>query len=234
MPAFAVFFPVEVAVAATAVVHFANNIFKAFLVGRHMNLRVILLFGVPGILGALGGAYFLSRISVGAPLANYQLFGVGAELTVVKLVVAILILCFAAIELWPRLAGFSIDKKFLPLGGVVAGFFGGLSGHQGALRSAFLSRVGLSKEAFVGTMIIAAVLVDMARLYIYGTTFLGGGLSMLEGTGIKGPLLAGTACAFAGSFIGTRLLKKVTITFINKLVGVMLFVFGLLLGLGII
>ncbi len=31
MPAFALFFPIEVAVAATAVVHLANNLFKVFL-----------------------------------------------------------------------------------------------------------------------------------------------------------------------------------------------------------
>ena len=36
MPAFAVFFPVEVAVAATAVVHLANNIFKLLFQFRHV------------------------------------------------------------------------------------------------------------------------------------------------------------------------------------------------------
>ncbi len=33
MPAFALFFPVPVAIAATAVVHLANNLFKVVLVG---------------------------------------------------------------------------------------------------------------------------------------------------------------------------------------------------------
>ena len=31
MPAFALFFPIEVAVAATAIVHLANNIFREFV-----------------------------------------------------------------------------------------------------------------------------------------------------------------------------------------------------------
>ena len=34
MPAFALFFPIEVAVAATAIVHLANNIFKVGLVAK--------------------------------------------------------------------------------------------------------------------------------------------------------------------------------------------------------
>ncbi|GAB4339479.1 MAG: hypothetical protein Kow0010_27570 [Dehalococcoidia bacterium] len=34
MPAFALFFPIEVAIAATGVVHLSNNLFKLVLVGR--------------------------------------------------------------------------------------------------------------------------------------------------------------------------------------------------------
>ena len=38
MPAFALFFPVPVAIAATAVVHLANNLFKFVLVGPERGL----------------------------------------------------------------------------------------------------------------------------------------------------------------------------------------------------
>ena len=34
MPAFALFFPVPIAIAATALIHLANNLFKVYLVGR--------------------------------------------------------------------------------------------------------------------------------------------------------------------------------------------------------
>jgi len=70
-----------------------------------------------------------------------------------------------ALRLLLKDAGF--DRRYLPLGGVLSGFFGGLSGHQGALRSAFLIRCGLSQEAFVATGIVAACLVDLARLAVY-------------------------------------------------------------------
>ncbi|TMA50932.1 MAG: sulfite exporter TauE/SafE family protein, partial [Deltaproteobacteria bacterium] len=40
MPAFALFLPVPVAVSATAVVHFANNLFKLVLVGRKADWTV--------------------------------------------------------------------------------------------------------------------------------------------------------------------------------------------------
>ena len=44
-------------------------------------------------------------------------------------------------------------------GGLVAGFFRRLSGHQGALRPVFLVSARLDKDAFVGTSVVAAVMV---------------------------------------------------------------------------
>jgi len=55
-----------------------------------------------------------------------------------KATIAVLLLFFAIFELLPRFKHFSFDRKYLPLGGILSGFFGGLSGNQGALRSAFL------------------------------------------------------------------------------------------------
>lgn len=46
-PVFALFFPVTLAVAATAVVHFANNLFKLALLARAADWAVVLRFGVP-------------------------------------------------------------------------------------------------------------------------------------------------------------------------------------------
>ena len=59
MPAFALFFPVPVAVAATAVVHLANNLFKVSLVGRKANWSVVVRFALPGALAAIVGAALL-------------------------------------------------------------------------------------------------------------------------------------------------------------------------------
>lgn len=57
LPAFALFYPVTQAVALTAVVHFLNGLFKLLLVGRHTNLRVMLLFGLPALAASFLGAW---------------------------------------------------------------------------------------------------------------------------------------------------------------------------------
>ena len=56
MPAFALFFPIELAVAATAIVHLANNIFKVALVGRKADFGIIFRFALPAAFAAMLGA----------------------------------------------------------------------------------------------------------------------------------------------------------------------------------
>ena len=57
LPVFALFFPVEVAVLATAIVHGANNVFKVSLVGRFADRDTVLKFGLPAIIAAVLGAW---------------------------------------------------------------------------------------------------------------------------------------------------------------------------------
>ena len=53
LPAFAFFFPLPVAIALTAVVHFLNGLCKLVLVGRRASLWVVLRFGLPAMVAAL-------------------------------------------------------------------------------------------------------------------------------------------------------------------------------------
>jgi uncharacterized membrane protein YfcA len=225
MPVFAVFFPVELAVAMTAVIHFLNNLFKLVLLGRYADRPVVLRFGLPAILMAVVGARLLLWLSGLEPLCTYEFGSHELSVTPVKLTISVLMVGFAIFELAPRFSNLSFDIKYLPLGGMLSGFFGGLSGHQGALRAAFLLHSGLKKEAFIATGVVISSMVDAGRLTVYVTHFARSGL------GENVPLLALTTIfAFAGAFIGRKLMKKVTLRTIQMIVGVMLV--GLAIGLG--
>ena len=76
---------------------------------------------------------------------------------------------FALLDLIPYLSKLEFGKDKLPLGGILSGFFGGLSGHQGALRSAFLIKAGLSKESFIATGIVVSMFIDFTRLSVYAS-----------------------------------------------------------------
>ncbi len=229
MPVFAIFFPVEVAIAQTALVHFANNLFKVALFGRRADWPTVLHFGLPAFLASLAGARLLLWLADLAPLAAWTLNGRHFLIHPVKLVVALLMAAFAAVELRPEAKKIGISPRYLAVGGMLSGFFGGLSGNQGAFRSAFLIRSGLGKEAFIGTGVVIAALVDFSRLTVYARL-----LGSEEVRADQGLIVVAILAAFLGAFAGSRLLRKVTLRFLQILVAGMLFLIALLLGSGII
>lgn len=231
MPAFALVIPVEAAVAATAVVHAANNVFKVGLLARDARGDIVLRFGVPAMFAALFGALLLTRLAGQEPLLRWAALGTSGEITPLKLVMGLLIVGFAAFELVPALRRLRAPVRWLPLGGLLSGFFGGLSGHQGALRAAFLAPLGLAPAAFAATQATIALLVDGMRLLVYGATLLGGGA---PGGDMPWRLIAiVTLAAFAGAWLGKRLLPKLTIASLRWLVGALLLAVGTALAAGI-
>src|SRR5262249_28551112 len=119
MPAFALFFPPPVAVAATAVVHLANNLFKFGLLGRQADAGVALRFARPAVPPAMAGASVLTLLAARAPVAGNTLAGRTCEVTVVKLTIGMLIVLFAVLELVPRLARPRLRRRHLVVGGLL-------------------------------------------------------------------------------------------------------------------
>jgi uncharacterized membrane protein YfcA len=232
-PAFALFFPVATAVAMTAVVHLANNLFKIGLVGRDAHWPTVLRFGLPAALAAVVGASLLTTVSGMAPWLTYTLGGQTHEVTPVKFCVGGVITTFALLELSPAFARLSFPARWLPWGGLLSGFFGGLTGNQGALRSAFLIKLGLSKEAYVGTGAVCAVLVDVARIGVYGLS-LAAAFSTSNVSQTGAPVLAATCSAFAGAYLGKRLLQKVTLRFVELTVALLMMAIGIGLASGLL
>jgi uncharacterized membrane protein YfcA len=238
MPAFAIFFRIEIAIAATGVVHCVNNLFKLAVVGKWANRDVVLRFGIPAAIAGVIGAALMTYMADVPPLHTYQLDRVKAEVTWLKLVIAVLLAGFAALELWPKYQQMSFSRKALPVGGVLSGFFGGISGMQGALRAPFLLRAGLSREEFVGTANVISTMVDFARLIVYAVGFAWltkkGGYEALSEWRTLWLVIAACFGGFLGSYLGARVVKKVTLRAIRLLVAALLFMAAGALAAGII
>lgn len=228
MPVFALFFPVEVAIALTGVVHFTNNLFKISLVGKYIDRRVLVRFGIPAIVAAFAGAWLLLRITAMPVIHEYHLWNRDFHMTPVKLTIALLLIVFSLLEIVPALKNIQFGKNLF-LGGSLSGFFGGLTGIQGAIRSAFLIKSGLTKEAYIATGAMIACLVDFTRLSVYASRFREARLQeqLLM-------ILVSILAALTGTFTGNRLLKKTTYRFVRSLVAVMLFMVALAMGTGLI
>jgi uncharacterized membrane protein YfcA len=229
LPVFALFFDLQLAIALTGVVHFLNNLFKWILTHKHIDWPIAWQFGIPAFLAAIPGAWLLALLGEQAAVYRYNWQGHTYEILPVKLTIAGLLVVFALMELIPRLQQVRPGKYSLLIGGLLSGFFGGLSGHQGALRSAFLVKLRLSKESFVATGVIIACLVDISRLSMYAEQL--SAEALLSSSHI---LVAACLAAFAGALAGNLLLRKVSIGFLQVLVAILLMVFAGLLGLGIL
>lgn len=231
LPAFALFFPVEVAVAATGTVHLLNNLFKGGLLGRNADWRTVALFGLPAIPAAVAGAWLLVELGDTPRLFVWSAFGGEFGPTAAGVMIGALMILFALLELQPWFQRLAAPTRLMPLGGVITGFFGGLTGQQGAFRAMFLLKSGLDPARFIATGVLIAILVDLARLPTYAASFRGN-----DALGDHGWTLVavGTLCAFAGAFLGVRYLERATIGVVRAMVAGLMLLVGSALLIGVI
>jgi uncharacterized protein len=222
LPAFAFFVPLDMAVALTAIVHLLNNLFKFALVYKHIDYKIVRQFGSFAVISAFIGAFCLNYLDTNTVLYQYSLNGNIFDIVLLKLVMAAIMLFFALYELVPSLRNKTFDTRYLPVGGILSGFFGGLSGHQGALRSAFLLRANLEKQAFIATGVAIACLIDFTRLAVYSQKI----QNTTEQLDYK-ILVISILAAFAGSYFGSKFIEKITIARVQISVAILLIIFAL-------
>jgi uncharacterized membrane protein YfcA len=211
-PVFTLVYDVKIAVMLVAIVHFLNNILKLILFRRHVERSIVLRFGVLSIAGALAGAYLQLALETG----------------VVKSILGIVLVLLGLGELLPRGLRFRLPQRFDYLGGLFSGFLGGLVGNQGAVRSAYLLNYAISKEAFIATGTVIALLIDATRLPVY----VGYQFKDLLALGSQLPIVV--AIAMAGTLAGKRLLVAVSPDAFRQMVAVFVCVIGLLFALRVL
>lgn len=199
--------PVDVAIGLTAVVHLSNNLFKLAILPARPPAKILVAFGIPAVLSAF----------FGAALLTYW----GPNENMPRILGAVLV-ALAVLELLPAVRRWEFPATALPLGGFLSGFLGGLTGNQGALRSAFLVRSGLSKEALVASTVAISLGVDVTRLSMYASTW-----SSLPWADYGLILGAAGIPALTGSFIGRKYLPKIRMERIELAVSLGLLALGI-------
>ena len=145
------FMDVRTAVFIVACFHLFNNLFKIRLFWRKIDFKTFLLFGIPSIIFAFIGAFFISVLPV----------------EIIKKILGIFLIIYAVYSLIkPRLA-VKKSKWTAIAGGSLSGLLAGLIGLGGAIRGAFLIIFNLAKEAYVGTSAAIAMVIDLTRIPTY-------------------------------------------------------------------
>lgn len=96
----------------------------------------------------------------------------------------------------------------------------------------FLLRSGLAPERFIATGVMIAILVDISRLSTYAVSFETAGIGPAGREGLL--VLVGTVSAFAGAYVATRHLDKVTIGAVRYSAVLLMLIIGAALAAGIL
>jgi uncharacterized membrane protein YfcA len=196
---------------------------------KNIHLNTLLKFLVFAVPAGIMGAFILNLADMRFIIYSFEFVGKTCHIKPLSLTLGLLMLLFGVWELVPRLSALSLSAKWLPLGALFSGFFGGLSGHQGAFRSVVLRRSGLSKESFIATGVAIACVIDMVRIPFYWPR-----ADVLNNVNWLYHFLAALIGALIGAFVGNRWLKKTSLSLIHWVLGSTLSVFGILYAFGII
>jgi hypothetical protein len=204
-PALATATGAKLAVAAVSIPHLVGTSIRFWRLRRAIDWRIVGGFGVTsaagGIAGALLNAYATSR-SLAIVFGSLLVLAGASQLT-------------GYAKRW-RLRG-----TLAWLGGALSGFFGGLVGNQGGIRTAAMLGFNVDKRQFVATTTAVALVIDFARVPIY-LAVEAQGLSNLSGT-----IALATAGVVIGTLFGERLLAKVPEQRFRTVVGALLLLLGL-------
>jgi uncharacterized membrane protein YfcA len=149
---FALFFmDFKTALVLVAISHISGNIGAVTFFRHGLDKKLILLFGLPGIILTIIGAYFVSYI----PQNTLQTF------------LGIFLLVFSIYSLFKPDFKVKAGTKNTIIGGGLSGFLQGLMGIGGPLRGAFLISYDLRKYKYIATIAAIAVVIDITRIPIY-------------------------------------------------------------------
>lgn len=183
-PFFATRVGMDVAVAAVTLPHLVATAFRCYRMRGAIDRGVLVRFGLLSAVGGLFGALAYAQLgpsSLSAVLGGLLLLTAVANVT-------------------------GVFSRMRPRGAVVAafgfasGFFGGIAGNQGGLRSAALTAFALSPRALVATSTATGLLVDLARTPVYASVTADALWS------VRWPIAGATFGVVIGTVIGERIL----------------------------
>lgn len=205
VPIISFILPVPETLLFVGIIHWFSNIWKITFFKKGINVKLVLLFGIPGLI--------VSFFAAGLPLILpthllKQLFGL------FLISYSVFVFCKPRWKL-------KADSRNAVVGGALSGFFSGVFGVGGSIRSAFLSAFNLQKATFLVTSGVIGFMIDSSRLvqYIIGDTRLTAPWLFI--------LLICIPISFVGAFIAKNFVNKIQQKSFRTIVLIALFLIGL-------
>ncbi len=203
-PVLLLWLPFEQTILFVAIIHWFHNIWKILFFHHGIKWDVFMYFGVTSVVASFLGALLVSN------KAGFLLTFLGVFL------IAYSVLLFFLPRFHVRYN--RINALF---GGGISGFFAGIFGIRGALRSVFLSAYDLPKATYLGTIGAISFLIDTTRISVY----------LINGISLSSVLQWGMIIfiptSLIGAYIGRYLVDKIPQKKFRIMIALFLFIMGL-------
>ena len=209
-PVVAVLAGAKLAVAAVAVPHAIGTSIRFWRFRQHVDWRIVRSFGLMSAAGGLTGALLNSWATSRA----------------LEIVFGSLLVLAGAAQVTGYAQRWRLRGTLAWLGGALSGFFGGLVGNQGGIRTAAMLGFEVDKRQFVATTTAVALLIDMARVPVYLA------LEAAQIAPLWPTIALATAGVVGGTIFGEQLLARVPERRFRSVVGVLLLLLGLSFFIG--
>lgn len=206
VPIAAYFMDFHSVLGVTALFHVSSNLSKIILFKKGVDRFLLLNLGLPAVAFVILGAFLSNNFD-----STYLEFGLGALL----ILLSSFLILFRDFEWRPT-------RTNAILGGVVSGFLAGLLGTGGAIRGIALASFRLKMEVFIATSALIDLAIDASRSAVYvGQGYVNSSMLYLI------PILVGVG--FVGTFIGKKILEKISEDRFRIIVLGLVFVQGVLI-----
>jgi uncharacterized membrane protein YfcA len=208
VPVMLSFYPVPETLLFVGIIHLFGNIWKLLLFRKGFQWKLILSFGIPGIVSAFLGAWLVRLVFDKSPTVLLHILGA-------------FLICYVVYLFFK--SSFKIKPSLTTgaCGGALSGFCAGLFGMGGAIRGLFLTSFDLPKAVYIATAGAIALTIDTTRLTTY----------ILNDTRLPRLLLVGLIVFIPASFLGARIAKSVVDKIPQKYFRKVVAVFLLLMGI---
>src|SRR5687768_8800394 len=203
-PAIALTTGTKLAVAVVSVPHAIGTSIRFWRLRHHIDWSLVRSFGATSAAGGLTGA----------------LLNTWATSRALELVFGSLLILAGASQVTGFAKRWRLRGGLAWLGGALSGFFGGLVGNQGGIRTAAMLGFEVDKRQFVATTTAVALLIDLARVPIYVVTETAAIADMWP------MLVVATIGVVIGTLFGERLLARVPEQRFRIVVGTLLLALG--------
>jgi hypothetical protein len=187
VPVLVMFYPLPQALLLVGIIHWFGDIWKMLLFRSGVRWRLVLLFGVPGIIATVAGGLLVFQ----------------APQELLSRILGAFLLAYVAFILVNRRFKVPQTTATALTGGALYGLFAGVFGVGGAVRGAFLAAYDLPKDVYIFTAGAIGLAVDTGRLATYWSQG-----AQLEPR-LLWALLLFVPVSFAGAKVAERIVQRI-------------------------